>query len=458
MDYDITQASAPGKLFIVLIAAIAAFTLYFFIHQIAGEYQARAASILILAAILWSFEAIPLYATSLLAIVLLSFSMAGLPAFADAGLKAYTVFYAEFANPVIILFLGGFVFAAAISKHDVDRYILNRIVNFVGTDSHKLFFAYLFTAALLSMWVSNTAAAAMMISLVRPLLKVLPGSDPWRKVFPLSVAFGCNAGGMGTPIGTPPNAIVIGILRELGTPVSFAGWMLMAVPLVIVILAIAAAVLLLVYRPERKQLQGVLKEAAPLTQQGKASLSIGLAMIALWLTAPLHGIHESLTALMGITAFAAFNVLNSDDIKSLDWHVLILMWGGLALGSATEYSGLVGSLQEIPFLLLHSFFIIAIFCLIALLLSSIISNTATANIILPFAVGIAAIDRSQIAIAVALSCSLAMLLPVSTPPNAIVYSTGMITTRDMAKTGAVIALTGLIVILTGFNLMIPLAY
>lgn len=391
----------------------------------------------------WVFEVIPLYATSLWIVLLLTL------VFSD-----YTLFFTGFANPLIFLFLGGLVLASAIRKHNIDEFLLMKMMKTVGTNPYAILGCALFMSAFFSMWVSNTAAAAMMLPLYQPLLQQLAKSDPLRKSLPLSIACGCNIGGIGTPIGTPPNAIVIGILRETGTSVNFLDWMLMAIPLVIVILICVFFVLTLFFPPKKKEVLLELQKNVSLTVKGKKTCGIAFLMIFLWLTNSWHQISEAWIALAGVGVFASLRLITVEDLKKIDWDVLILMWGGLALGMGIEKSQIltpylpyVGKFQD--------FFIIAVFSLAALFLSTFISNTAAANLLLPFAVQIASVEMSLIAIPVALACSFAMALPISTPPNALAYSYGALRSKDLYKTGSIIGIISLILVLIGFDWVIP---
>ena len=392
-----------------------------------SETGRRVIAIFIFAICFWSSEVIALYATSLWIVLLLSYFFVS-----PSGAREYELFFSGFSNPLILLFFGGFVLAAAIRKHKVDEYLLFKILHAAGSNSYVIFGTILFMSAFFSMWISNTAAAAMMLALSAPLFETLKAKDPMRNGLPLAIAFGCNIGGMGTPIGTPPNAIVLGILREYGTDVSFLGWMLMAVPLVIIILIFVYFLLIFLFPPTQKQFQNKLDCASHLSLGGEKTAIISLLMIIFWLSSSWHGISETWIALAGVGLFASFKLIGIEDLKNINWDVLILMWGGLALGTGIEKGEVLSS--YLPHLNGHDeFIVISMFCVAALFISTFISNTATANLILPLAVSIAMVDTKLIAIPVALSCSLAMILPVSTPPNALAFSHGSLTVGQMSR-------------------------
>ena len=439
---------AFNKKWLGLVCLIIACAVYFFLPQSIGFEGRSVLAVLTFAFFFWGFEITPLYSTSILIVVFLTFFFS----LGSGGTE--TLFFSTFANPRILLFFGGFVLAAAVRKHQIDEIILSKVLTRVGSNSYMVLASIFVMGAFFSMWISNTASAAMMLALAKPLYDSLSEVDPMRKALPLSIAFSCNIGGMGTPIGTPPNAIAMGVLREFGVEVNFLNWIVMALPLVLIILCFAYLVIIFFFPAQAKSFKTTIQSDRKLSKEGVFVSLIALFMIVLWLTGSIHGISETWVALMGVGLFASFGLIETQDLKNIDWDVLILMWGGLALGSAIEKSGLLTS--ALPFLTYkEEFMVIAAFCVLAILLSTFISNTAAANLLMPFAVGIAIVDTRLIAIPVALCCSVAMILPVSTPPNALAYSWGAFSTKEIGKAGLTIACISLIVILIGFTWMIP---
>jgi solute carrier family 13 (sodium-dependent dicarboxylate transporter), member 2/3/5 len=427
---------------------------YLFLGAILPEIGRRVASIFVFAVFFWALEIIPLYATSLSIVLLLSFALTApvdLLALGDA-----TYFFRPFASPVIILFLGGLTLAAAAQKHGVDRFLLEKMLVRLGTHPSRLIVGFLCSSAFFSMWISNTAAAALMLALTAPVIEGLASTDPMRKGLALSIAFGANIGGIGTPIGTPPNAIAIGLLRDQGVEVNFLSWMVMAVPLAIILLMVAALVLRLFFHSQVEEIPLKIERSGPLAGRGIGVLVVAAITILLWLTQPLHHLPESLISLLAVGLLAAFGLISRDDFRRLPWDVLVLMWGGLALGEAMLRSALLQPL--LGFATLHPFVLILLFCLAAILLTAFISNTATANLLLPILLALLSGTSSLLMVAVALCCSFSMAFPISSPPNAMAYGTGLFGLGDMFKSGAVIALAALIIVLLGFWYVIPWAH
>lgn len=437
------------KGFQVLFTLIACLAVYVFLPEGLSEPGRRVLAVLCFAIFFWGLEIIPLYATSLAIILLLTFLLTG-------NQVSPHHFLIPFANPVIFLFFGGLILAQAATKHHIDQLLMEKMMGKLGNRTPVILMGILSISAFFSMWISNTAAAAMMLMLTRPLLKEIPKNDPFRKGIPLAIAFGASLGGIGTPIGSPPNAIAIGILREIGVKLNFLKWMGMAVPLMVLLLGIAALVLLYFFPPKTKTFDFHLEPSKGLTRKGKGVLAIGGLMILLWLTGPLHNIPESITALLGAGLFAAFGIIGVKDLRSIPWDVLILIWGGLAIGEAFQTTGLLEELVQAPLFAGRGYMLIALFCTLAVCLTFFINNTATANLLLPFAISVDPTSTHYLSITVALACSFALAFPISTPPNAIVFSSGTIEVKDMFKSGIVLSGLSLITMLLGYELILPL--
>jgi sodium-dependent dicarboxylate transporter 2/3/5 len=301
--------------------------------------------------------------------------------------------------------------------------------------------------ALFSMFMSNTATASMMLALVAPMLARLPADEPFRRAVLLGVAFAASIGGMGTPIGSPPNAVAVGHLRAAGEAPRFLERMLVAAPLVAVCLALAWGVLWYLCRPSDAGPR-VRIEPAAVGARGWFVVAVFTATVLPWLSGRWHGLPAAVVALLPAVAFTATRTLTADGLNGIDWSVLILIAGGIALGAGLALSGLdrivVGWLPlgagGLPRL-------VAATAAAALLLSSFMSNTAASNLLLPIGISAAvALDGGtrvrEVAMAIALAASLAMALPVSTPPNAPGYSRGRFAVRDMALPGVLIGVAG----------------
>ena len=433
-----------------------AIAVYFFAPDGMPEPAKRTLAVFVWAALFWVFEIIPLYATSLGIVVLLTFLLGRPGGILGMDETGYAVFMLPFGSPVIMLFFGGLVIAGAVQKYSLDKILASKSLKLLGSSPYSVMCGFIFITAFLSMWMSNTAVAAMMIALIRPLLKQIDENDPFKVALILSIPFAANIGGIGTPIGTPPNAIAIGILANYGIHLDFISWMKMAVPLAAVLLFIVSIVLIKMFPPKMKELNlQVSEEKQVFTSRTNAVIGIIILTIILWLTTGIHKIPAALIALLSACLFSASGLLKREDYKKIDWDILILMWGGLALGKGLEISGLSSWIVGQPLFEYRGFLLIVIFSLLAVLFGAFMSNTATANLIIPIAMAIPGENHLLLVITIALSCSFAMALPVSTPPNAIAFSSNMLKSRDLLKAGILISLISLGLTLAGVQFILP---
>lgn len=412
--------------------------------------------IFVAAALLWVTETIPLFATALLVIALEVILLANPGNWAFLGFEAgdspaYQSFLAPLADPVIWLFLGGFLIAAAAVKEGIDQVLAGIVLKPFQGSPRKVIFGLMFVTALLSMFMSNTATTVMMMTLLGPVLAQIPRKDPIRKGMILSVPFAANVGGMATPIGSAPNAVAMGYFQQGGIQVTFLEWMLVAVPLVVIVLAFTWVVLVSLFRPTTEK-QHLAVGGGKLTSGGKFVLVVILLTIGLWLTDALHGLPSAVVALVPVVAFTATGLLDRDDFNSLEWSILVLIAGGIALGYGMQITGLDQFI--VTLLPSNSLFVLAPIAVATLLLGTFMSNTASANLLLPVGAALATSGAGpglvEIGFVIALVSAVGMILPVSTPPNAIAYATGELWTKDMAISGSIIALgTVAIIILTG---------
>jgi solute carrier family 13 (sodium-dependent dicarboxylate transporter), member 2/3/5 len=417
----------------------------------AGE---RMLAIFLLAIVLWVTEAVPLVATAvgviLLEVLLLS-DQALVPL--DGTPLPAAAYFAALADPVIVLFLGGFLIADGAAKFGLDRTLAAILLRpFVGTARRTVLGLMLITA-LLSMFVSNTATTATMFAVVIPVLAALPPGRT-RTGLALSIPIAANVGGIGTPVGSPPNAIALGALTAQGEGVSFIGWMLLAVPLMLVVLAFSWWLVTRRYIPADLTFDLDLTTRVDRSRPARLFTIVAAGTILLWLTEPLHGIASSTVGFIPVVLLLATRVVDGDDIRALQWPVLWLVGGGIALGVGIGASGLdawlVGLVawEALPLTAL-----LLLLVALGLGLSTVISNSATANLLIPLALSLATglpIDPTAIGVLIALACSLAMALPISTPPNAIAYATGEVPQSEMATTG--LAIGGVGVLLLAFLL------
>jgi sodium-dependent dicarboxylate transporter 2/3/5 len=312
------------------------------------------------------------------------------------------------------------------------------------------------------MFMSNTATAAMMIAVVAPLLRTLPAGHSFRPALPLGIAAAANLGGMGTLVGTPPNAIAAGFLRQAGNEISFLEWMLLGLPPALVLAAMLAAFLFYRYRPaglvlDRSALSTVQRGGthAPRWQQGVVVLVFS-ATLLLWMFGPAPA---AVVAFIPITVLSVTGVIGVAEIRQLRWDVLILMAGGLSLGVAVTETGLAAWIVDgLPTDGLGLAGAALAFALLTTVLSNFMSNTAAANILVPLgaAVGMGfSGSAGLLPVVIALSASTAMCLPIATPPNAIAYSTGELNSRSFLAPGLALAFATPLVTVAWVGWLLP---
>lgn len=409
------------------------------------------AGIFTLACLLWMTEALPLFATALLIMGLEVLLLANPGGWRGLGFESktspnFTYFLEPLSDPIIVLFLGGFMLARAAVKRGVDAALAAWVLRFFGNTPPRLMLGMMVITAFFSMWMSNTATATMMITLLAPIFAQLPGEERFQQGMLLAIPFAANIGGMGTPIASPPNAVAVSALSRVGAPVLFLEWMAVALPFVLLMLFVAYQLLYRSYRPLQAQ-QKVTLERKPIDGKGIYVIVIFSATILLWMTEQWHGLPTAVVALIPIVAFTATGLLNKNDINSLEWNILLLIAGGIALGRGISATGLdLWLVDQLPD---ESPYMLTLLVLMTLLLSTFISNTATANLLIPIGISIAVSNAAtstlyiqQTAISIALAASLAMALPVSTAPNTIAYAQGSLTTPDFVKRGALLGLLG----------------
>jgi sodium-dependent dicarboxylate transporter 2/3/5 len=357
---------------------------------------------------------------------------------------------APFFSDVILLFLGGFVLSTALHKFRLDEQLAHWMLTRTSRRVPVMLLSIMIVTATLSMWLSNTATAAMMLAICLPIARQLPVDDAYRKAILLAVPFAANVGGLGTPIGSPPNAIAMQYMQQSNIAPSFGMWMLIGVPGVVAMIVVAWAVLMLVYRGRQTTIEvnGGVNQL-----QWSPSLvfvvGVSLATVAGWITSGLHGLSAGTVALFPVIAFFGTKILTVQDLKSLSWDVLLMMGGGLCLGAVIAVSGLAAWLVELlPIDNSNCFVLLVVMGSAACVMSSVMSNTATANVLMPIVLGLGITNLSPVLVGVAFACTLAMPLPVSTPPNAIAFSSEELTVKDMLLPGSLITVTGLVLALT----------
>ena len=401
-----------------------------------------------MAAILWVLEPFSLYVTSFIVVILevILLGRTGGP----LGLtgSGYMIFLHPFFSSVVVLLLGGFVMAQAVKRYGIDTWLSRKLLHRVGTRPAAVLLGMMVMCAFLSMWISNTATTALMMAVAIPVVNTLPGNEPFRMAMILGIPFASNIGGIGTPIGSPPNAIAMGFLEQSGFEMSFLGWMSIGVPIVIVLLLVCWLVLYTIFRPKIEHVElEVSEEVESLDRRSKFIIAVFTLVVILWLTSSLHGIPSSIVALIPFVIFFGLRLLDDDDLRELGWGILFIVGGGMSLGVAMRESGLSEwMVAQIDFASMGTLGILFLLAAVAAIMTTFISNSATANLLLPIVVGISAVSPMSSALVVAIVSSAAMILPVSTPPNAIAYGSGHIHVRDMAKAGTIVTTISLVIL------------
>ena len=419
--------------------------------------QQRTIAIFVYAALMWMFEIIPAWATSVSTIVflLLAVSNKGFTNPNLGSLVSYKELMAAFADPIIMLFLGGFVLAIAASKVGLDVVLARVLLKPFGTNPKWVLLGFLTLISVMSMFMSNTATAAMMLAFLAPVLRTLPEDGGGRVSLAMAIPIAANIGGLGTPIGTPPNAIAIGQLASLDINVGFGAWMIRMVPVVIVMILFAWWLLQFLFPFKAKDVKIIITpdEHHEIGWKFWVVTITFLGTILLWMTGELTHLNSNVVALIPFAVFAFLGIFTREDFAKIDWHVLWMVAGGFALGTALNKTGLAEVLVEaIPFASWSAIAVLVIAGLLAWLLSNFIANSSAANLLVPIlaVVGTAMSENlaafggvTTLIVCVAASTSFAMMFPISTPPNAIACSTGLIKTNEMAKVGLIIGLVGI---------------
>lgn len=423
-----------------------------------GEPGERMLAIFLLAIVFWITEPIPLTATAMLVIglevIMVSSGAIVDPTGGDPQMAEYVLpyksYFATLANPVIILFMGGFMIADGAEKYGLDHNLAAVMLRPFPESARMTTLGLMLITAVLSMFMSNTATTATMFTVVIPILGVLPRGKA-RAGLALAIPLAANVGGIGTPVGTPPNAIAVGALAEAGISVSFVHWMMMALPFMVVVLVLSWMFLCAVFIPKDAVIKLEMNTKWDKTPAAIIFYIVAGTTILLWMTESLHGVSSNIVGFFPVVTLLCLKVMKGEDIKKLDWPVLWLVAGGIAMGEGIGATGLdawlVGS---VPWSTLGPVLIVAIIGLIGFALANVISHSAAANLLVPLAVSLAmsldSVDTVTVGVAVAIATSLGMSLPISTPPNAIAYATGEIEVKQMALLGVVVGVLATLVL------------
>ena len=411
----------------------------------------KALALLVMVAVLWMTEAIPLALTGLLIPVVASLLHLIPPG--DA--------FHEFAHPIIFLFMGGFVIAGALTQYGLDKQLAQKLISLAKGNFYKSAILLMLATSLTACWVSNTAATAMMIPLGLGLLRLSnnKGLTPESKFLILGIAYAANIGGVITMVASPPNAIGAAILE-----LSFTEWMLYSVPVFLLTFPVMVLLLTLYFKPDRKMSIG---EMVVTKQQGtpnKMLIAIFLITIILWVLdgvlsplLQLAGSFSSLVAVLAIFLLFITKVMHWKHIlKSIQWDVLLLFGGGLTLGMLVDHSGLgiilVGGVAKF-ITIVPLFVFLWIIVLFSIVLTEFMSNTASAALILPLLFTMANqlhVNPMILVFPATIAASYGFMLPAGTPPNAMAYASGLVPQKDMMKIGLVLNIVFSILLTTFF--------
>lgn len=434
------------------------------------DIQQRVIAIFMWAACMWIVEAVPAWTTSLLIIVimLLTVSDSGISplvsGYEKSELISYKVIMNTFANPTVMLFMGGFILALVASKSGIDISMARAMLKPFGSNPKVVLFGFMLVTAVFSMFVSNTATAAMMLTFLAPVLRQLPPSEKGTAALALAIPIGANIGGLATPIGTPPNGIALQYINDadgLNLGIDFGEWTLVMTPLMLLILVISWLLLSIQYPFTAKKVNLTIIGGAKKGWRTYVIYGTLAVTILLWMFEKVTGINSYVVALFPIGVFALTRIIKSSDLKDIDWACLWMVAGGFALGEGMSKTGLAAALvNTIPFDTWPALLVMLGGGLICWLLSQFISNSAATALMVPIMVAVGSGmgpalgvygGVGTLLVGVAMSASFAMSLPISTPPNAIAYSTGLIKTSQMFRTGMTI---GIISLVLGYLLII----
>lgn len=430
--------------------------------------QQRVIAIFVWAACMWIVEAVPAWTTSLLIIVIMLLTVSDsaitplISGYDKSDLMSYKTIMNTFANPTVMLFMGGFILALVASKSGVDVSMARAMLKPFGSKPNVVLFGFMLVTAVFSMFVSNTATAAMMLTFLAPVLRQLPPTEKGTAALALAIPIGANIGGLATPIGTPPNGIALQYINgELGLGVDFGEWMLVMTPLMFAILVIAWVILRISYPFTAKKINMHIVGGAKKGWRTYVIYATLAITILLWMFEKVTGINSYVVALFPIGVFAITRIIKSSDLKDIDWACLWMVAGGFALGEGMSKTGLADNLvKAIPFDNWPAIVVLIGGGLICWTLSQFISNSAATALMVPIMIAVGkGIEEplgefggiGTLLVGVAMAASFAMSLPISTPPNAIAYSTGLIRTKQMFITGM---LVGVISLVLGYILIV----
>lgn len=433
----------------------------------------------------WISEAVPLPVAALL-------PMVGLPLLEIDNMQAAA---APYADPIVFLFMGGFMIALAMERWNLHRRIALNIVRLTGTNANGIILGFMLATWAISMWISNTATAVMMLPIALSVIDLLTrrkdaypeaGIRNFAVAMMLGIAYGANIGGTATIIGTPPNVVFAGYIRQtFNYEVSFAKWMLVGLPFATILLGLTYLLLVRVLFPNRlgrfagaaQLIEEELKELGPITLAERRTLVVFVATALCWifrvqiigllpwlkLTDPIIAMVAAVALFVIPVDFPKFQfLLDWKDTERLPWGILLLFGGGLSLAAALEKTGLISLIgEQFAHVQNATFLIILGLSTVSLFLTEVMSNVALVTVLLPMVGGIAVaadIRPLLVCMPVTLAASCAFMLPMSTPPNAIVFASGYLRVPQMARAGFFLNLITIVLVALIVHFLMPLVF
>ncbi len=396
---------------------------------------------------------------------------------------------AYYGHPIVFLFFGGFVLALALEKVNLHRRIALNIINITGTDPSRVILGFLISTAFLSMWISNTATTVVMLPIAYSVIQLMSKDDDGftqgDKRFALSImlgiAYAANVGGIATIIGTPPNIVLAGFMEsEYNYSISFLGWMKIGIPFAILMIGFIYAILVtLVYRDKVTTsvdtsllIKNEITKLGAISVKEKFIIAIFVLAISLWIfknyvNTLIPGLALSDTSISLLAAFLCFCISHKgsfifkwEDTKNLPWGIIILFGGGLSLANGLSDAGLIDLIGQYVSQnnALSALLVSSLLIAVMLFMTELMSNVALVAIFAPMVAGVASgldLNLLQILIPVAMASSCAFMLPMATPPNAIVFASGHIQVKDMARTGIFLNIISIGLLIFFFKFIIP---
>lgn len=432
----------------------------------------------------WITETVHIAVTALLPLIL--FPILKVLPIADVG--------ANYGSPIIFLFFGGFVLALALEKVNLHRRIALTIVKLTGTTPERVVLGFMLATAFMSMWISNTASTVVMLPIAISVIKLLiddkdgftKGDRNFSLSIMLGIAFGANAGGIATVIGTPPNSILIGLLEnQYNIQISFVKWLSFGLPFSILMIFAVYFVLVkwmfpckdILFASSAKVIDNELRKLGKLSKEEKRVLTIFSVTVFLWITRtiinnifPELQLSDTIISMIGAVALFAIPlsfkkgdfILEWNDTSKLAWGILILFGGGLALAKAMEFSGLVDLITDaIAAGNFHILLTVSLLIILMLFMTELMSNVALVAVLAPVVAGIALglnIPMLHLLIPVTMASSCAFMLPMATPPNAIVFASGYVKVNQMVRAGIVLNVIAVLLLIGYYKFIIPIFF